>query len=478
MRILHVPTYSFSVNPLADSGYICFRNLIRATPWTHHYVVVPDWDRSMDDDLDDLRNVTKVPARMHTLYRIQESFPDPDWMLRFSPAQGARPVEAVINASPARTVQLASGYATRLETHERPVIVNWDLLARDDLKRGWQADDRELQAVYAGVAMADLNLYGSPMMQWMTERMVKGMLAPAQVRRVLETGETIYAGVPVERIDEHSDVPKRERFSVFYGGRMGAVKRIDDLSEVIDSAYRFGRDIDYVVCTGSMPFWKKDQFVRKYPEVELHIGTNQEETWREMGGCHAAIGYSRHEMIGSMFIEEIAAGLPVVLKRHRWNESLLPDDYPLWVDDKPQMHAKLRMLYEDWKEDPDAYAAKWTADNPWTQHIRTRYDSEEQSRQFIDRVMREVASRRSVAWEAFGRGRARSLVELSEKSLEDGITWTEYIERLKKEAQRGSFFVGRKLDYGKSNASIVAYRCALWLGWFDDVTSEEPRFYR
>ncbi len=247
MRVLFWPMFTYPGNVNADSGYICVRNLVREIPahW-HAYVIMPTWEgKDVSDELDAMPNVTRVPMDMHTLFHAQEVVSDPSTFWRFSPQEGTIPVEAVVCSSPTKMVDLANAYAIRTDDHDRPLMVNWDLLARDDLMQNFRTNAQELMAVYAGVAMADRNVYGSPMMEWMTHRMTRKLLSPSLHREVIAKGETVFAGVPMSKIDHATaGVKKRDKFTVYYGGRFGSMKRVDDLAEVYDTAFRFGRDIE------------------------------------------------------------------------------------------------------------------------------------------------------------------------------------------------------------------------------------------
>ncbi len=479
MRALAWPIYSYAGKPLADSGYICFRNLVRAIPeWTWH-VVVPDWavgDKALKDDLDDLPNVTKVPVPMPTLYRAQEVTLDPETLWRYSPQVGLQPMDVIVAGSNQIASVLMNAYTFRMQDHDRPFVVAWDLLTRDDRNRGWRSQDVELMLHFAGAAVVDLNVYGSPMMEWMTMGMLRKQFAPYVVRQVMERSETVFAGVPVTRIDEVTDgIAKRDEFTVFYGGRMGAVKRVDDLTEIADLTFQFGRDMRMVLCTGSLPQGKAETFRKQFPFVELHVGTSQEDAWRLMAECHAAIMWSKHEMIGSMFIEEMAHGLPLIASPHRWLTSLLPEEYPYWAENALQAGTHLRMLYEAWREDPDRYdEPMW----PFTSLVRKKYDAAVASQEFRRVVEARVMPLIDSHMEAFRSGKRASLLELCDEVTVDvdEIGYADLLKRLKDGATLNTF-VGAKIASARSNGSLDVHRAMLTLGW-TDVGLEEPVYRR
>jgi glycosyltransferase involved in cell wall biosynthesis len=482
LRALAWPIYSFAGNPLADSGYICFRNLIRAVPeWTWH-LVVPEWakDRkALHDDLDDLPNVVKVPVPFQTLYRAQEVALDPATLWRYSSSVGEQPIDLAVAGSNQIALHLANAWTIRSAEDDRPYVVAWDLLTRDDRNRGWRSEDVELMAHFAGAAVADLNIYGSEMMRWMTADMLRKLFSPSVVRKTLqERSETIYAGVPVKRIDEVTGgIQKRDRFTVFYGGRFGAVKRVDDLTEIADLAFQFGRDMHMVVCTGSITPNKAEAFRQQFPMVELHVGTGQEEAWRLMASCHAGIMWSKHEMIGSMFVEEMVAGLPLIAHEHRWLKALLPQEYPYWARDAATAGVHLRMLYDVWKSGNGGYDAMGAG---WSQYVRERYDSEDASQRFRRTVEEKVLPLRQQAFDDFANGHRKAIVELAGEVLSEAdgpLPFDAYVKAIQKKAVLGRTFLGRKLETARSNSILDAYRAALYLG-YRDVNPALPTFVR
>ena len=281
----------------------------------------------------------------------------------------------------------------------------------------------------------------------------------------------------VDRISEvTADVERRDEFTVFYGGRMGQVKRVDDLTEIADLTFQFGRDMRMVLCTGSLPQGKADAFRKQFPFVELHVGTSQEDAWRLMAECHATIMWSKHEMIGSMFIEEMAFGLPLIASPHRWLTSLLPEEYPFWAENAMQAGAHLRLLYDRWKADPDDYDEQM---RPYTALVREKYDAAVASQQFRrvveDRVMPQIDSH----MQAFRDGKRAALMTLCQEVTVDDtqIGFGELLGRVRDAATLGRTFVGAKIESARSNGSLDLHRAMLTLGW-TDVGLTEPVYRR
>jgi hypothetical protein len=279
--------------------------------------------------------------------------------------------------------------------------------------------------------------------------------------------------VPVARIDEvTAGVEKRPEFTVFYGGRMGQVKRVDDLTEIADLAFMFGRDMKMVVCTGSITPLKAEAFRKQFPFVELHVGTGQDEAWRLMAGCHAAIMWSKHEMIGSMFVEEMAHGLPLIASPHRWLTSLLPEEYPYWAENSQIAGAHLRVLYDRWVADPTTYDAEM---RPWAESVREMYDSERAGQEFRRVVEARLSPLIEKHMTGMAEGKRSSLIDLCTQVTEDvdEITFEALLKKVRKAATMGRGFVGNKIETARSNGMLDLHRAMLVLGW-TDVGVDQP----
>lgn len=473
------PTYSFPGNVATDSLYIIARNQIRVMPEVFWYLITPDWEgKEVHDELDDLPNVVKVPTPMSTLYRAQESSMDPEMLWRFSPQEGRRPVELCIQHSPQRLLNMANAWAIRIGEAHRPVLVNYDLLARDDRGKEYPADEIELMQIAAGYWAADWNVNESEIVDWMATYNARKFLSPSATKRVRDRCVLIEQGVAVGKLDETMEgVSRRKKFTVYYGGRFAESKRFDDIAETIDAVYRFGREIEFVVCTGSLSGIVEGKFRKRFPQVELHIGTNQYEAWKIMSECHATICMSRGELFGLAFWEQIAAGLAVVMKHERWNEDMLPPEYPLWVDSKHEVAARIRMLFEEWSTNADLYDSTYSRESWWAQYVRGRYDADLNLRVMHDLMMKSVYDRRQKVVESIERGAAQPYLEVIDAVMRDGMTLDETITAMKKESRIGRGFVGQLMEWGKSLSTLQLYKLLRLSGW-EDIGGEEPLFER
>jgi glycosyltransferase involved in cell wall biosynthesis len=471
VRVLVWPTYSYAGNIGADSLYLLARDLIRAgqhgvsepTVWE---LVVPD-NRSVPvDDLDGMPNVRKIRVPMSVLYRVQEAIPDEGIINRFSPVVGVDPVDVLLSMNPARTLNVANAWSIRCPDTARPLLVNWDLLVRDDRAGEMRAGEAELVHQAAGYAVADVNVHESPIARSMALSVARKHLSSANVRRVIDTSLDVPQGIAVEHLTAATaGVPKREKFTVYYGGRFSSSKRLDELSEVIDAFYRYGRDVSFVVTTGSLDGQKKATFLKRYPQVELHVGLPQEEAWRVMASCHASICFSSHELFGMAFWEQMATGLTVIVKAERWNEALLPPGYPHVVSSSVEAGAQLRTAFDRWVDgrrgETDEYA----------EYVRKQYDAGVNTGRLVRHVDEQFRALCSGPAEARFDGGARSeLGKLVAGVLDhagDEVTVADLIDRIRGGSRVGRNVIGKRYLWAKSNATLDAVRLARRFGWED-----------
>lgn len=475
MRVLLWPTYSYAGNIGADSLYLIARNLIRAAePGRFDWVlIVPDLPTVPVDDLDDRPDVTKWRVQMPTVYRAQEALTDPETAWKFAPTDGDWPVDVVVSMSPARTLNLANAWSLRCPETARPALVNWDLLVRDDRKGEMVADEVELLQQAAGAAVADLNVHESPVARKMALSVARKHLSAANVRRIIQRSIDVMQGIPEARLwDAIKDVPKREKFTVYYGGRFSTSKRVNDLADVADAFFRFGRDVDFVVTTGSLDGNKRAAFEKRFPQAQLHVGLPQEEAWRVMASCHASICFSSHELFGMAFWEQMAAGLAVVMQAASWNEDLLPPNYRLVCHGPLEAGAMLRDEHSRWQSDPVWFAAD-LLDGPDARWVRKNYDSHANFQLMLDDLWSMGDLRQFEAEEAYRRGARKEFVELARETLEEHdwstgpMSFWWYLESMRQGSRVGKNVVGAKLKWPKSNATLDALRIARYLGYDD-----------
>lgn len=473
MRVLVWPTYSYPGNVGADSLYLIARNLIRVvTPemGITFVLIVPDSRSVPVDDLDDMPHVQKVRTKIPPNYRLQEAVADPSIVWKYQGAIGEEPVDAVISMSPARSVNIATAWEMKASSVGKQIVATWDLLVRDDGSGEFSADKAELIQQAAGSLMSDVIYHESPVARGMTMDIARRFLSPSAVRTITNNSLSVPQGISVAQIAPIVEqTPKREKFTIYYGGRFSGSKRLADIAELVDKFWAYGRDVQFVVTTGSLDGMKRAKFEAAYPQVELHVGKSQEEAWALMAGCHASFCFSSHELFGMAFWEQMAAGLGVVMLAKDWNKDLVPPDFDLVVHSPSEAAAMLRLMHNEWRYDKQDYAAKYGVDSEAAQWVRSVYDADTNMKVLMGDIIGRVGTIEAEAAGMFDKGKAASLQESLESTLQDKqvLTLADLWKGIRENSRVGTNFIGKRMIWPKSNAYLDALRLARWMGWED-----------
>ncbi|MBW2123764.1 MAG: glycosyltransferase, partial [Deltaproteobacteria bacterium] len=162
------------------------------------------------------------------------------------------------------------------------------------------------------------------------------------------------AGVDVDGIEAITKgVQRNERFSLFFGARMNAVKQPDRIIEVYDYFYRYGRDIDIVVTTGTqeLPAIKMRRKVKKGRDyLSIRWACGREEYLKEAARCHAFICWSTSEGFPVGFWEQMYLGLVGLFPNKKWAVRQLPEGYKWVFNTKQEAYAMLMEIASDWEK--------------------------------------------------------------------------------------------------------------------------------
>lgn len=127
---------------------------------------------------------------------------------------------------------------------------------------------------------------------------------------------------------------KRETPTVLYGARFNAVKQTGKVIRVVDTVYRSGRKLRFVLTTptGIKPTVRrglpKEVFENEYVEVLTHV--DRETYYRIAAQAHVGISMSKFEGFPIGFWEQLALEVAVLFPRRPWVKGVVPDWYP-WV---------------------------------------------------------------------------------------------------------------------------------------------------
>lgn len=213
----------------------------------------------------------------------------------------------------------------------------------------------------------------------------KEFVSPTVLKKIKENAVLLPNGVDVDEIDRLIEgVKKNERFTVFWGGRFAAQKKIGFIMDVFNRFYESGVDADMVLTSPHLVAGLKiyESIVTKKKRnsrIRVIEGVPREDFIRMCAASHAWISGSLYEGFTMAHAEMAYVGVPGIVPRRPWSEYMFGKDYPLMYDSNnlEQAVAMLRWVYENPKE-AEEIGAK-TREN-----IRSRFT--------IDRFIRGLAS--------------------------------------------------------------------------------------
>ena len=153
-------------------------------------------------------------------------------------------------------------------------------------------------------------------------------------------------------------VRKRDVFTVHIGGRWSKTKNHDMVCKALMSLKAQGLPVD-VVWTGPV-----DKNLERW-DAEMGItlleGLTQEEMWKEAYSCHVDILAQDPQALPCMPFEQMALGLPVLVRSTKHTPEVMPR-YPLLFTDQKELTALLAHVMKHY-EKASSDCAKWFEDN-------------------------------------------------------------------------------------------------------------------
>ena len=76
-------------------------------------------------------------------------------------------------------------------------------------------------------------------------------MSPSEVKRIDERSVVAAVGVPTDILKRYAGRPKNSVFTMFFGARVNAVKKADEVVELYDRLYSMGMNVKIVICTST-----------------------------------------------------------------------------------------------------------------------------------------------------------------------------------------------------------------------------------
>jgi len=183
----------------------------------------------------------------------------------------------------------------------------------------------------------------------------KQYLSKAMLRRFMKHA-IMYPGVRCREIDRiiHG-VKKREKFTLFWGGRISAQKRPGFVLDVYNRFYELGYDVDIIVTTPHEADVKTDvipKALRRNSKIKVLYNVSREEYLKLLASSHVFLSGSLYEGFTIGHTEAGYTGVPVIVPNRPWSRLIFGSDYKLMYDPRSEKEALAVLIwcYENYDE--------------------------------------------------------------------------------------------------------------------------------
>ena len=461
----------------SDSNFLLYLDLARFLASKGHYsfILMPKFASELLRDREERGIKYMVGNDAHGFYD-DANVVDDRFMVEMFSKHGGKYITDVVITSKAAIIPYLQVLLSDYEHCKNIPCFHIEPGVTDTEGHNYFEGDSRLMLVSAGY------VYGTPVFLTDYERARAARLAskffsPYRISQMMRKAIVTSVGVHCAVLDELiRDIPKRERFTLFYGGRLNRTKRPERIIEVYDKFFSYGRDLDIVVTTGT----RKSTFCKQWgeitkgrPNINVRFQCPREEYLRIATSCHAFIVWSVSEAFPVGFWEQMYMGLIGLFPKTNWAVKQLPEGYPWIFSSKTEAYAMLKEIYDDY---PGAVSrTAWIRD-----YIRENHDAGAVYERILENAIVQMNAKHTYR---IGRGAKQLLEEV----LENDMVGDEFrlIEVLKGMEKRGDTF---KADLAERMRTMVTihyypnnydvYRELLNMGYVDICQDEEPMFRR
>ena len=349
-------------NIKGDSNYLLFLDLAKHLTSRGHwvYMLMPGYAREKVTHVERLMYVfQEMYYDFYTAYVVLDS----QWMCDlFSRRVGTELIDAVVTSK----AMLIPSLQELLSDHVRcKDIVCYHIEPGVMDREAGDSFQGTMQMVRTALGYA----YGIPVFLTPYEkergiRLAREYVSGSTLQMIDQDSIVAPVGIDVKGIDAIVDgVERNEKFTLFYGARLNAVKQPERIIEVYDYFYKYGRDIEIVITTGTqhLPAVRFEKKVLKGRDfLRIKWACSREEYLKEAAKCHAFICWSTSEGFPVGFWEQMHLGLVGLFPNRNWAVKQLPKGYKWVFSTKQEAYAMLMELADDWQKHHDdmAYVRK------------------------------------------------------------------------------------------------------------------------
>lgn len=343
--------------------------------------------QKLDDELQALPNEQFLCIEpFGSIYDQQINVP-PGLVDLFHPLDGKYPVDAIVTSR-----AILAGSLKRLFWHSRhpqpqiPVfIVEPHVETSAEIGEGKHNVQTDNDLFMRSVG------YASSFTFFATERQREGAFGEAArwlsakvVDNIRRNSVVMPLSIKCDEIDAvRQSTPKREKFTAGFFGRLSTNKNWQWIMPVLRKFWMSGKPVDLVAVT---PLSGAISDLSDYPEVSRFVDLPRIDYLKMLASTHVALNASHEEGFTVGLMEQLYAGLVVLLPRRPWVKALLKhcyDSYPWLYTGEAEAYTKLEMVRQD-------YAAAQASIEPVRQMIRQDYDVQRVVTGTFDAIRRVV----------------------------------------------------------------------------------------
>jgi glycosyltransferase involved in cell wall biosynthesis len=326
-----------------------------------YYVVLPKGLEDVDSFFADLDNVKVLyEDRQRLLFFDEVSVIGSELYYWFNQRIGQYQIDAVITSktAPALTLQrwlIDFRYAADGDYLKIPVII-WESRVFGRKNTHNLVDSLEFQlraksyAALKTIYLSDFEIEEAFDVSY-------PYLTAVEYKKMSDNAKLLYLGLKKSLIDRiKAETPKKEKFTVFWAGRLSAQKRPEFIFEQFDRLYKSGIDIDITITTPNVDVIKFAKQIEEWKlrnkRLEFLTGVNQEEFLTRLCSSHVVLSASLYEGLSVGFLEMGYSGVPVIVPNRPWSRLIFGDDYPLMYNatDDIAAYTMLEWVYKNYSE--------------------------------------------------------------------------------------------------------------------------------